>query len=258
MLPDSISRFSRTVENYRKYRPTYPQAIVEFVQEACHLTDAATLADVGSGTGLLSEVFLKNGYRVWGVEPNVDMRLASQDLLRTYPNFVSVAATAEETTLDRQSIDMITVGQAFDWFNRDQTRQEFARILKPEGWVVLVWNMARRSTPFLVTYEQLCQKYLDPQSHRSETDRQAFDDGLRAWFSPGSASFKIFDNAQVVDYEGLTGRVLSSSYAPAPDQPEYTTLLEELETVFQNYQVRGTVTIEYDCRICYGQLYGMP
>jgi SAM-dependent methyltransferase len=253
MLPDSVSRFTRTVENYRKYRPTYPQALVEFVQEACHLTDTATLADIGSGTGRLAEVFLKNGYRVLGVEPNSDMRLASQDLLRNYLNFASVVATAEETTLDSHSVDLITAGQAFDWFNRDKTRQEFTRILKPKGWVVLVWNITRRRTPFLAEYEQLCQKYLDPQTHRNEKDSWIFDDGLRAWFSPGIASFKVFDNAQVVDYEGLKGRVLSSSYAPAPDQPEHTTLLEELKNLFQRYQVHGVVTIEYDCRMCYGQ-----
>ena len=134
MMPDSVSRFSRTVENYVKYRPSYPQAIVEFLQAACYLTDGATIADIGSGTGLLSEVFLKSGYRVVGVEPNPDMRLASQQFLQNYPRFTSVVATAEETTLDRQSIDMITAGQAFQWFDRDNCRQEFARILKPEGW----------------------------------------------------------------------------------------------------------------------------
>ena len=253
MLPDSISRFSRTVENYRRYRPTYPQAIVEFLREVCHLTGAATLADIGAGTGLLSEVFLKDSYRVVGVEPNSDMRLAGQELLRDYPNFVSVAATAEDTTLDSHSVDLIMAGQAFDWFDRDKTRQEFARILKPGGWVSLVWNITRRNTPFLAAYDQLCNKYLDVQSHRSERDSRIFDDGLQAWYAPGTAKFKAFDNVQVVNYDGLKGRVLSSSYAPAPDRPEYRALLAELEALFQNYQGHGTVTIEYDCRICYGQ-----
>lgn len=238
-----------------RYRPAYPQAIVEFLQEACQLTRAATIADIGSGTGLLSEIFLRAGYQVFGVEPNTDMRMASQQFLRNYPRFISVAATAEETTLERHSIDMITVGQAFDWFNREKSRQEFARILKPDGWVVLVWNIPRHHTPFLAAYEQFWQKYLNPQSHSSGIDTQAFDDGLRGWYSPGVVNIQAFDNAQVVDYEGLKGRVLSSSLAPAPEQPEYTAMLEELETVFQNHQVHGNVTIEYECRMCCGQFH---
>ena len=255
MTTDSISRFSRTVENYMKYRPTYPQAMVEFLQGACQLTNAATVADIGSGTGLSAEVFLKNGYRVFGVEPNTDMRLASQHVLRNYPRFISVAATAEETTLEGQSVDLITVGQAFHWFKRAQARQEFARILKPHGWVVLVWNIHRRTTPFLISYDQFWRKYLDPQLHTSDMDTQPFDDGLRAWYAPEIVTFKSFDNTQAVDYEGLKGRVLSSSYAPTPEQPKYTTMLEELATLFQSHQTHGTVTIEYECRMCYGQFH---
>jgi SAM-dependent methyltransferase len=255
MTTDSISRFSRTVENYMRYRPTYPQALVEFLQEVCQLTNAATIADVGSGTGLLAEVFLRNGYRVFGVEPNTEMRLASQQVLRNYSHFSSIAATAEATTLESQSIDLITVGQAFQWFNREKTRQEFARVLKPQGWVALAWNIPRRTTPFLVAYDQFWRKYLDPQLSASDTLTLVYDDGLRAWYAPGIANFKSFDNAQVVDYAGLKGRVLSSSYAPTPEQPAYTAMLEELEAVFQKHQVHGTVSIEYECRICYGQLH---
>jgi ubiquinone/menaquinone biosynthesis C-methylase UbiE len=255
MTTDSISRFSRTVENYVRYRPTYPQAMVEFLQATCQLTNAATIADVGSGTGRVAEVFLKNGYHVFGVEPNTEMRLASQHALRNYPRFISVAATAEETTLESQSVDLITVGQAFHWFKRERARQEFARILKPQGWVVLAWNIHRRTTPFLVSYDQFWRTYLDPHLHTSDMDPQPFDDGLRAWYAPGIANFKSFDNAHAVDYEELKGRVLSSSYAPTPEQPKYNAMLEELEAVFQRHQTDGTVTIEYECRMCYGQLH---
>ena len=116
-----------------------------------------------------------------------------------------------------------------------------------------MWNIPRLGTPFLAAYEQLWRKYLNPQAVNSETDSQAYEDELRAWYSPGLANLKVFDNAQIVDDEGLKGRVLSSSYAPAPDRPEYAAMLKELETLFQNHQVRGTVTLEYECRMCYGQ-----
>jgi ubiquinone/menaquinone biosynthesis C-methylase UbiE len=252
-MSDSISRFSRTVENYIKYRPTYPQAMVEFLQGTCQLTRGSIVADIGSGTGLLSEAFLQNGYCVLGVEPNPDMRLASQQLLRKYPNFNSVEATAEETTLPQQSIDLITAGQAFGWFDRKRSRAEFTRILKSDGWVALAWNIPRDNTPFLVAYNKIWQKYLNAQSHHSGMDTQSFDNELRAWYAPGSINIKIFDNAQVVDFEGLKGRVLSSSFAPTSEQSHYQAMLAELKVVFQAHEIAGNVTIEYDCRVCYGQ-----
>jgi ubiquinone/menaquinone biosynthesis C-methylase UbiE len=252
-MEDSIGRFSRIVENYIQYRPNYPQAIVEFLQTVSQLTNDATIADIGSGTGLLAKIFLQNGYGVFGVEPNPEMRRAGQHILRDYPRFISVAATAEETTLEAQSVGIITAGQAFHWFQRDKTRQEFARILKPEGWVALMWNIPRQTTPFLVAYDQFWRKYLDPQVHTSEMDAQILE-SLRAWYAPGQLNRQTFDNPQVVDYEGLRGRVLSSSAAPTPDQPQYSAMLEELEAVFQTYQVHGKVNIEYECQMYYGQL----
>lgn len=254
MSTDSIGRFSRTVENYLKYRPTYPPALVEFLQAGGQLPGAATIADIASGTGRLTEVFLRAGYPVFGVEPNPEMRAASQHYLQAYPRFVSVAATAEETTLANQSVDLITAGQAFHWFDREKSRREFARFLKPQGWVALVWNIPRNDTPFLAAYEQFWLKHLNPDAHSAGSDTQAFDADLRAWYAPGPLHFQSFDNPQVVDWEGLQGRVLSSSFSPTPDQPGYPAMLAELETLFQTHQLNGQVTIGHECRMSYGQL----
>lgn len=254
-MTDSISRFTRTVENYVKYRPRYPFAIVEFLQRACQLTEAAVIADIASGTGFLAEIFLQHGNPVIGVEPNAEMRAAGQHYLRAYPRFTSMDATAESTTLEAHSVDMVTAGQAFHWFDRDRARQEFVRILKPGGWVVLVWNIARRDTPFMLAYEErIWKQYLAPQAEKAETDRQAVEAGLREWYSPGAPSFESFGNSQVVDFDGLRGRVLSSSYSPTPENPNHAPMLEELETLFQAHQADGKVTIKYECRVCYGQL----
>jgi len=254
MMTDSISRFTRTVENYVKYRPSYPFAVVEFLQRACQLTDTTVIADVASGTGFLAEIFLKNGNQVIGVEPNTDMRKAGQHFLRNYPRFTSVPATAEATTLESHSIDMITVGQAFHWFDQEKTRQEFERILKPEGWVILVWNSPRKKTPFMIANERIWLNYLAPAT-TSETDGQAIEAGLRIWYSPGVVNFESFDNSQVVDFDGLRGRILSSSYSPAPEHPKYQPMLDELEAIFRAHQVNGKVAIEYECRVCYGQFH---
>jgi SAM-dependent methyltransferase len=254
-MTDSVSRFTRTVENYVKYRPSYPFAIVEFLQQSCQLTSTAVIADIASGTGFLAEIFLKHGNRVIGVEPNTDMRKAGQHFLRNYPRFTSIAASAEATTLESHSIDMITVGQAFHWFDLEKAKQEFARILQTNGWVVLAWNIARNKTPFMVAYEQIWLKYLAPPSASIETDGQAIEAGLQTWYAPGMVKFESFDNLQVVDHEGLRGRILSSSYSPTPGHPNYIPMLAELETIFQTHQAQGKVTIEYECRVCYGQFH---
>ena len=126
--------FSSRAENYIKYRPRYPQAIIDLLQRECYLTTTAVIADIGSGTGLLTEVFLNSGHRVLGVEPDPEMRAAAQRLWQGYPRFTSIAATAEATSLADHSVDVVTVGQAFQRFDREQARREFLRILVPQGW----------------------------------------------------------------------------------------------------------------------------
>jgi SAM-dependent methyltransferase len=253
-MTDSISRFTRTVENYVKYRPGYPYAIIEFLQGACHLTSESVIADIASGTGFLAEIFLQNGNRVIGVEPNAGMREAGQHFLQKYPRFTSISATAESTTLESQSVDMITVGQAFHWFDPEKSRREFSRILKPNGWVILVWNIARYDTPFMRAYEQIWCKYLEPQS-KGETDPQAIEAGIKAWYSPGVVEMQSFENSQVVDLDGLRGRILSSSFCPAPEHLLHAPMLAELENIFQTHEAGGKVSIEYECRVNYGQLH---
>jgi len=253
-MTDSVRRFDRTVENYVKYRPHYPYAVVEYLQSACQLTPGLTVADIASGTGFVAEIFLQHDNPVIGIEPNAGMRAAGQSYLSQYPRFTSLSATAEATTLDAHSVDMITAGQAFHWFDREKARQEFIRILKPEGWVVLIWNLPRRDTPFMAAYEQIWLKYLAPQMHSNDSDTQVVENELRAWYSPGAVEFKSFDNFQVLDLAGLRGRVLSSSYSPTPEQPSYVPMLTELEAIFHAHQADGKITVAYECRVCYGQL----
>src|SRR5439155_23726894 len=155
-LLDPTQRFSDRVHNYVLYRPRYPTAILHPLKIDCRLTSGSIIADVGSGTGFLAEVFLSNGNRVFGIEPNPEMRQAGERLLASWPKFKSVAATAESTSLPDRSVDFVTGGQAFHWFDREACRAEFKRILRPDGWVVLVWNDRRTdSTAFLSAYEQL-------------------------------------------------------------------------------------------------------
>ena len=249
---DSIDRFSSRVENYVKYRPGYPREIIDLLVAECGLTPESIVADVGSGTGILSELFLRHGNRVYGVEPNREMREAAERLLKAHANFKSIAGKAEATTLDDQSVDFVIAGQAFHWFDQETARKEFTRILQPQGWVVLIWNERRLdSTPFLRAYEDLLLKYgTDYERVRHEN---VYED-IASFFAPESFKFANFDNFQTFDFEGLKGRAFSASYTPEPGQPGFEPMLDQLLAIFSTHQKSGKVAIEYDTRIYYGHL----
>jgi len=252
-MADPTQRFSSRVEDYIKYRPGYPQGIIETLRFECGLTPDSVIADVGSGTGILAEMFLRNGNEVYGIEPNREMREAAERLLKDYPRFHSVAAQAEETTLPGHSADFITAGQAFHWFDREKTRAEFARILKLQGWITLIWNeRVTTTTPFLVAYEQLLKDY--STDYEQVDHRRINGDVIRDFFGSDDFRLKQFENFQVFNYEGVKGRLLSSSYAPEEGHPNYEPMLAELERIFWAYQTEGKVIFEYVTQMYYGQL----
>ena len=251
--PDATQRFSNRVDNYVRHRPRYPQAIVDVLARECSLTAGATIADVGCGTGMLAELFLRHGCRVVGVEPNREMREAGDSLLAGFPGFTSVAATAEATTLADGSVDFITAGQAFHWFDRVSARAEFARILKPGGWVVLVWNKRRKSsTPFLTAYEDMLRRW-SIDSAEVDHDRVTTD-VIAEFYHPASFAMRSFPNHQVLAFEALRGRLESSSYAPAPGHPNHAPMLAELRAIFAAHSADGAIVLESDTVLYHGRL----
>jgi SAM-dependent methyltransferase len=255
-VSDSVTRFSGRVNDYAQYRPHYPQGLVDILRSDCGLTPQATIADVGSGTGMLSELFLSNGNTVIGVEPNPEMRGAAEQLLSKFAGFASVDGTAEATTLNSMSADFVTAGQSFHWFVREKAKLEFARILKPAGWVVLVWNERRLdATPFLQEYEKLLLQYgTDYQRVRHEM----VADEIGKFFAPEAFHLKSIENVQLFDYDGLRGRTRSASYTPEPGAENFEPLYAALEALFQKHEKNGQVTFEYDTRIYYGHLEAKP
>jgi SAM-dependent methyltransferase len=252
-MTDVTQRFSSRVENYIKYRPGYPNEVIETLRSECGLTVDSIIADIGSGTGILTEMFLRNGNLVYGIEPNREMREAGERLLKGYPRFHSVAAQAEQIRLPDQSVDFITAGQAFHWFDREKAREEFARILKPKGWIALIWNeRVTTTTPFLVAYEQLLKEY--STDYEQVDHRRIDDDVISVFFGSDDFRLKQFKNIQVFDFEGVKGRLLSSSYAPEEGHPNYEPMLAELERIFQAYQNDGKVVFEYVTQMYYGRL----
>lgn len=253
MMTDSKSRFSSRVENYVRYRPGYPPGVIETLRAECGLKPDSIIADIGSGTGLLTEMFLRAGHQVFGIEPNREMREAGERLLAAYAGFTSVAAEAENTTLPDCSVDFIVAGQAFHWFDRVRARAEFARMLKPGGWVALVWNERLVSvTPFLADYEEWLKTWA---TDYAQVDHRQIDERVLAdFFAPGSFTMKSFPNRQVFDEAGVKGRALSSSYVPEADHPRFAEMLDELTRIYQRHADAGEVSFEYETRLFYGQL----
>jgi SAM-dependent methyltransferase len=253
-MSESVERFTNRVEDYAKYRPGYPVAIVELLTNECGLTPESIVADVGSGTGKLSEILLANGNVVLGVEPNATMRVVAEAIFKDEPRFRSIDGSAEATTLDDSSVDLITAGQAFHWFDPIKTRTEWIRILKPDRWVALIWNDRQlETTPFLSDYEQLLLEFgTDYSEVRHDHGRPR----IEQFFGGDQYTLKGFPNTQVFDLEGLRGRVRSSSYTPAPDHPRFEPMMRQLETVFDKHQTNGQVNFDYETKVFYGQLSG--
>jgi len=245
-------RFSSRVDDYVRYRPSYPLEIASLLQRECSLTANSTIADIGSGTGFLSKLFLDLGCRVTGVEPNKEMREAGAKILAQYSNFTSVDARAEQTSLPDASVDLITAGQAFHWFDAPAARREFRRILRPPKWVALIWNEREVTSPFLAGYESLLHRYcLD----YAKIDHRRVDaERITAFFEHGHWKLATFPNVQRFDWAGVRGRLESSSFAPRPDNPNYEPLVTELKQLFDANQQNGRIDFLYQTNLYYATL----
>jgi len=255
MIPftDSKQRFSNRVADYIRYRPSYPAAVLDVLRKECSLRPGHIIADIGSGTGFLSELFLKSGNRVYGVEPNTEMRQAGEEYLASYDGFSSIEGSAESTTLGDASIDFVAAGQSFHWFDQSLARPEFSRILKKDGWVVILWNeRLTDTTPFLREYEDLLRKFGTDYSRVNESYPRA--EQMRDFFQQNAYRQESLPNFQVFDFEGLAGRVRSSSYMPAADHPNFTSMMVELDRIFRAHQQDGSVRVEYLTRLYFGRL----
>lgn len=251
-MTNTVQRFSNRVENYVKYRPDYPREIIAFLTENCGLTKETIVADVGCGTGISSRMFLENGNRVFGVEPNAAMRDAAVKFLVKFPWFIAVDGSSDATMLADASVDLVIAAQAFHWFDPETTRREFQRILKPGGHIILMWNERQLdTTPFLVEYEAFLIKYASDYGNVRHENFGAKE--LKHFFKKEYGS-TTFSNIQIFDFEGLKGRMLSASYMPSELDPIFQRMNEELQVLFAKNNENGKIKVLYDTNIFFSQV----
>ena len=252
-VPDPTRRFSDRVEHYTRYRPSYPDEVIGVLRRRTGFQPGSLVADIGAGTGISTELFLRHGSSVFAVEPNAEMRAEAERRLSNYSTFRSLAGTAEATSLPDRSVDYIVAAQAFHWFDRDTARREFARILRPGGWIVILWNDRRLDrTPFLREYEALLQQFGTDYLTVRQNNIQLED--LRAFFGTERLAVETLPNEQRLDLAALRGRLLSSSYVPTEGDPRDLPRMDALRDLYGRHAEDGLVTIEYDTRIYLGQI----
>ncbi len=250
MFRDVKTRFSNRVDNYVKYRPGYPPEMLDFFS-SIGMSEDSIVADIGSGTGILSQLLANNVHTVYGVEPNDEMRKAAERELTGYDNFISINGSAETSTLDSDSVDFVTVAQAFHWFDREKSLKEFRRILKDSGYLLLIWNIRLQNTSFLEGYEQLLLK---SGTDYKEVNRHKIDNTEIESFCTGNYRKQIFDNQQEFNLNELKGRVFSSSYTPTPQERNYDFFNRGLEELFEQTNINGKVSFNYRTDVYSGNI----
>ncbi|MFY0255877.1 class I SAM-dependent methyltransferase [Chitinophaga sp. 30R24] len=248
----NTERFSTKAENYVKYRPQYPAAVIPFLVSAIGLSRDTVVADIGAGTGISAQPFLDNGNKVYAVEPNPEMMAMAEAWLHGRPGFIPIPGTAEATTLPDAAVNLIVAATAFHWFSHEAALKEFRRIARENTYMVLMWNIRRSELPFEKEYEALLLQY--GNDYKDMQHRNVGTDRLSALFLPGTFQEKSFQNAQIFDFQAFKGRLLSSSYVPEMGAPNYEPMIQALQKLFEQYQEQGMVRFHYETKLYIGKI----
>ena len=246
----TAERFSQRAAAYAAARPPYPRAIAVDLKAALHLPDHAVVADLGSGTGLSSEIFLRAGCTVIGVEPNADMRAAADAYLASHAHHRTVAGSAEATGLPDASVDLVIAAQAAHWFDAPRARREALRILRRPAHAALIWN-ERESTrdAFAQGYEQLL---CDFGTDYTQVRARHADPELIGNFFGSAVRETRYPHVLPLDENKLRALLASASYLPAAHTPQYALMMERVHTLYERHQQQGLVQLNYVARVFAG------
>jgi len=241
-------RFTGLAEIYARCRPSYPVAAIDAILSRTNLRPGSVLVDVGSGTGISSRVFAARGLSVIGIEPNADMRQQAEAALADLPGPKPVyrAGQAEATGLPEAKADAVLAAQAFHWFEPAAALTEFHRIVRPGGWVILMWNERDPSDPFTAAYGALIRSA--PEAAAIEVPRGRAGEVL--FTSPlfEGAERQVFVNSQELDLDALLGRAFSASYAPHSGEAAQL-FAAALQEVFECFERNGRVVLHYETSV---------
>ncbi|MBM3325486.1 MAG: class I SAM-dependent methyltransferase [Calditrichaeota bacterium] len=254
MNSQPAARFNNRAVHYHQFRPRYPVELLHTLQTETGLSPQRAIADIGSGTGISSELFLQNGNTVFAVEPNADMRLAAESNYGHLLNFISVNGRAEATTLQDNSIHYIIAGQAFHWFDSERARDEFRRILKPEGWMAFFWNVRAGKDEFHKEYESFVRKFGRDYKKIWGSAKGEFERIEN--FTRSNVTRKVFAYSRRLDLYQLQGYLKSVSYMPLPVDDDYSEAHNEAKTLFDKYNRDGTVEFQVETRLYFGRMGG--
>ena len=250
-MTDPENLFAGKASIYSRYRPGYPREIIQILEEETGFNNDWKVADIGSGTGILSGLFIENGNTVYCVEPNYEMQ---SEALRRYDNLgnhIPVTGTAEHTNLREQSIDLIVAGQSFHWFNTDLAKEEFGRIIRPGGFAALIWNnRSEDEGTFSREYDKICVKY--SRNYHGTGSTAITEETFQNFFTHGYRRYNI-QNYRQIDQDGVVGRYLSAIYALKPEDSDYGIAMKSLMDLFRRFQKDGKVTMEYTTEIVIGK-----
>lgn len=245
-------RFTKTIDYYHHYRPTYPREVVNLIVKESGIDKSSSVVDVGSGTGIFTEQLLNFGCHVYAVEPNQEMREYAEGNLQQFPNFESIDGTAENLSIPDNSVELITAAQAFHWFDTPLVKPEFYRVLKQDGWVVLLWNFRNNyGSEMMRAYEELLSTY--GTDYKDVAAENVSESDVEHFFKPNTFQSQVYENVQTLDLEGLKGRLLSTSYTPKPGDSNFEGMMTEAEKIYREYQKDGFVELLYHTTVYYGQ-----
>ena len=235
-------RFDGKSDIYEKARPKYASGLFDYLKNTLNIPSGSVFADIGSGTGIFTEQLLGCGYRVFAVEPNIDMRKKAEEKLSHNKNFVSVNGSDSDMKLPSGSVDYITAAQAFHWFDAAAFKKECRRVLKPEGEVIIVYNSGDKEAPCARALAELFRKY-NPE-FRSFSNGMS-EEKCRAFFAGDCAVFRT-DNTPIYDRQGYTDRVLSSSYSLRKSDSGYSEYLKGINMIFDRFSLDGKIAVPTD------------
>ena len=251
-MSSNTQRFTGRAQDYDRYRMRYPtDAVLAYLRNTCGLSSQHFIADVGAGTGMLSEIFLANGNAVVAIEPNAEMRAVCMKLQEHWPDLTVTDAIAEATTLADHSVDIVAAGRAFHWFNLDLAIPEFRRILKPDGWVALLSaGRSHDANDQARAFEQLLQDYGTDYTYIRSGYR--VHERLEEIFS--ELHQVTFAGTQQLDWSSYLGQALSLSITPRPLDPSYPAFEEALRNQFNRYAIEEQITVPTNCWVAAGRL----